>query len=88
MLNCGFRKGETLTLHWNDIDLENHINNILKSVDKGTEIGLYRIDGKLMGVPSHIRHINAIYGGIINENLEEGKKQQLKQLSEEILLYG
>ena len=36
-LYCGFRKGETLALHWNDIDFENHTISISKSVGKGAE---------------------------------------------------
>ena len=36
-LYCGFRKGETLALHWNDIDFENHTISISKSVGKGEE---------------------------------------------------
>lgn len=34
---CGFRKGETLALHWNDIDFDNHTISISKSVGKGEE---------------------------------------------------
>ena len=33
-LYCGFRKGETLALHWNDIDFENRTISISKSVGK------------------------------------------------------
>lgn len=36
-LYCGLRKGETLALHWNDIDLDNHTISISKSVGKGEE---------------------------------------------------
>lgn len=36
-LYCGFRKSETLALHWNDIDFENHTISISKSVGKGEE---------------------------------------------------
>lgn len=36
-LYCGFRKGETLALHWHDIDFENHTISISKSVGMGAE---------------------------------------------------
>lgn len=36
-LYCGLRKGETLALHWNDIDFENRTISISKSVGKGEE---------------------------------------------------
>ena len=36
-LYCGFRKSETLALHWSDIDFENHTISISKSVGKGEE---------------------------------------------------
>lgn len=36
-LYCGLRKGETLALHWNDIDFENKTISISKSVGKGEE---------------------------------------------------
>lgn len=36
-LYCGLQKGETLALHWNDIDFENHTISISKSVGKGEE---------------------------------------------------
>lgn len=36
-LCCGLRKGETLALHWNDIDFENKTISISKSVGKGEE---------------------------------------------------
>lgn len=36
-LYCGLRKGETLALHWNDIDLENKTISVSKSVGKGEE---------------------------------------------------
>ncbi len=36
-LYCGFRKGETLALHWKDIDFENHTISISKAVGKGEE---------------------------------------------------
>lgn len=36
-LYCGLRKGETLALHWNDIDFDNHTISISKSVGKGEE---------------------------------------------------
>ena len=34
-LYCGFRKGETLALHWSDIDFDNNEIHISKSVGKG-----------------------------------------------------
>lgn len=36
-LYCGLRKGETLALHWNDIDFENKTISISKSAGKGEE---------------------------------------------------
>lgn len=36
-LYCGLRKGETLALHWNDINFENHTISVSKSVGKGEE---------------------------------------------------
>lgn len=36
-LYCGLRKGETLALHWTDIDFENHTIRISKSAGKGEE---------------------------------------------------
>lgn len=36
-LYCGLRKGETLALHWSDIDFENKTISISKSVGKGEE---------------------------------------------------
>lgn len=36
-LCCGLRKGETLALHWNDIDFENRTISISKSVGKSEE---------------------------------------------------
>lgn len=38
-LYCGFRKGETLALHWSDVDFQNKQINITKSVGK-TEDGV------------------------------------------------
>ena len=36
-LFCGLRKGETLALHWTDIDFENKTIHITKSVTKGKD---------------------------------------------------
>lgn len=36
-LYCGLRKGETLALHWSDIDFENRTISISKSAGKGEE---------------------------------------------------
>lgn len=36
-LYCGFRKGETLALHWSDIDFDNRTIKIVKSVSKAED---------------------------------------------------
>ena len=56
-LFCGFRKGETLALHWNDIDLREKKISISKSVGM-TE--------NLWGIQHLISILQSIYTAIMN----------------------